>query len=162
MSLWFLFTFPWWWVMLRHVVAGPTTVGELAGGADPHLAGCVTWGACVLWTHWWMLLLCVCAQSCLTLCDPMHCSLPGSSVHGILQARTLQWVDIPFSRGSSRLRDWTLVSCIASRFFTVWGTRGRLSFLWTHSNKSRAYLCDFRLHRIDRGKRRLAMWFCLV
>ena len=41
------------------------------------------------------------AQSCLTLCDPMDCSLPGSSVHGILQARILEWVAIPFSRGSS-------------------------------------------------------------
>ena len=41
------------------------------------------------------------AQSCLTLCDPMDCSLPGSSVHGILQARTLEWVAISFSRGSS-------------------------------------------------------------
>ena len=39
-------------------------------------------------------------QSCLTLCDPMDCSLPGSSVHGILQARILEWVAIPFSRGS--------------------------------------------------------------
>ena len=39
--------------------------------------------------------------SCLTLCDPMDCSLPGSSVHGILQARMLEWVAIPFSRGSS-------------------------------------------------------------
>ena len=41
------------------------------------------------------------AQSCPTLCDPMDCSLPGSSVHGILQARILEWVDMPFSRGSS-------------------------------------------------------------
>ena len=41
------------------------------------------------------------AQSCLTLCDPMDCSLPGSSVHGILQARILEWVTIPFYRGSS-------------------------------------------------------------
>ena len=45
------------------------------------------------------------AQSCLTLCDPMDCSLPGSSVHGIFQARVLEWVVISFSRGSSRLRD---------------------------------------------------------
>ena len=41
------------------------------------------------------------AQSCPTLCDPVDCSLPGSSVHGILQARTLEWVAISFSRGSS-------------------------------------------------------------
>ena len=46
-------------------------------------------------------------QSRLTLCDPMGCSPPGSSVHGILQARILEWVAIPFSRGSSKLRDQT-------------------------------------------------------
>ena len=45
------------------------------------------------------------AQSCLTLCDPMDCSLPGFSVHGILQARILEWVTISFSRGSSQPRD---------------------------------------------------------
>jgi len=45
------------------------------------------------------------AQSCLTLCNPVNCSLPGSSVHGILQARVLEWVAISFSRGSSRPRD---------------------------------------------------------
>ena len=45
------------------------------------------------------------AQSCPTLCNPMDCSLPGSSLHGILQARVLEWVAIAFSRGSSRPRD---------------------------------------------------------
>ena len=49
-------------------------------------------------------------QLCLSLCDPMDCSPPDSSVHGILQARTLEWVAIPFSRESSPPRDWTLVS----------------------------------------------------
>ena len=52
------------------------------------------------------------AQSCLTLCDPMDCSLPSSSIHGILQARILEWVAISFSRGSSRPRDQTHVSGI--------------------------------------------------
>ena len=61
-------------------------------------------------------------QSCLTLCDPMDCGPPGSSVHGILQARILEWVAIPFFRGTSRPRDRTLVSCIAGRFFIVWAT----------------------------------------
>ena len=61
----------------------------------------------------------------------MNCSLPGSCVHGIFQARILKWVAIPFSRGSSRPRDGTLVSCIAGRRFTVWATgegalKGRL------------------------------------
>ena len=75
----------------------------------------------------WACVLCVCelvAQSCLTLYHPMDCSpLSGSSVHGILQARILELVAFPFSRGSSWPRDWTLVSCIAGRFFTTWATR---------------------------------------
>ena len=58
------------------------------------------------------------AQSCLTLCDPMDCSPPGSFVHGILQARILA-VSIPFPRGSSRPRDQTQISYIAGRFFTI-------------------------------------------
>ena len=62
------------------------------------------------------------AQSCPTLCDPMDCSPPGSSIHGIFRARVLEWVAISFSRGSSRPRDWTQVSCIAGIHFTVWAT----------------------------------------
>ena len=50
----------------------------------------------------------------------MDCSPPGSSVHGILQARILEWAAIPFSRDSSPPRDWTWVSCTEGRFFTVW------------------------------------------
>ena len=59
-------------------------------------------------------------QLCLTLCEPMDCSLPGSSVRGILQARILEWIAISFSRGSSWPRDWTQVSRIAGRHFTDW------------------------------------------
>ena len=62
-------------------------------------------------------------QSCPTLCDPMDCSLPGSSVHGIFQARVLEWVAISSSRGSSQPRDRTWVSCIVGRRFTIWATR---------------------------------------
>ena len=58
-------------------------------------------------------------QSCPTLCNPMDYSLPGSSVYGILRARILEWVAIPFSRGYSQPRDQTRVFCIASRFFTT-------------------------------------------
>ena len=68
-------------------------------------------------------------QFCLTLCDPMDCSPPGSSIHGILQARILEWVAISFSRGSSQPRDWTQVSSIAGRFFTIWATREAQSLL---------------------------------
>ena len=74
--------------------------------------------------------VCVCAwvvQSCPTLCDLMNYSPPGFSVHGILQARILEWIATPFSRGSSRPRDRTLVSCTAGRFFTVWATGKPLS-----------------------------------
>ena len=58
------------------------------------------------------------AQSCPTLCDPMNCT-----VHGILQARILERVAFPFSRGSLQLRDQTLVSCITGGFLTSWATR---------------------------------------
>ena len=63
------------------------------------------------------------AQSFPTLWDPIDCSPPVSSVCGILQVRALEWVALPFSRGSSQLRDGTLVSCIAGRVFTAWATR---------------------------------------
>ena len=63
------------------------------------------------------------AQLCTTLCDPTDCSLPGSYTHAILQARILEWVAIPFSRGSSQPTDRTWVSCIAARFFTFWAAR---------------------------------------
>ena len=59
------------------------------------------------------------AQWCPTLCDPMNYSLPGSSLHGILQARVLEWVAISFFRGFSRPRDWTRVSRIPGRCFNL-------------------------------------------
>ena len=67
-------------------------------------------------------MVCVCAkllQLCLTPYDSMGCSLPDSSVHGILQPIILEWVAIPFSMGSSQPRDRTWVSYIAGGFFTV-------------------------------------------
>ena len=83
----------------------------------------------------WFLNLCVCvcvcvwvAQSCPTLCNPMDYSLSVSSVPGILKAGILEWVVISFSRGSSRTRDRTLVSCIAGRLFTVWATGKFLNY----------------------------------
>ena len=59
--------------------------------------------------YWYVLV----AQSCLTLCNPIDCSPPGSSVHGILQARILEWIAMPSSRGSSQPRDQTLVSYVS-------------------------------------------------
>ena len=91
----------------------------------------------------WFSCFCVRAksslQSCLMLCDPMDCSPPGSSVHGILQARILERVAMPSSRGSSWPRDQTWVSCIAGRFFTaeppgkpwhVYTTRYKIDNYW--------------------------------
>ena len=71
------------------------------------------------------------AQSCPTLCDSKDCSLPGFSVHGIFQARILEWVAISFSSVSSQPRKQTWVSCIEGRFFTNWATReARLALLF--------------------------------
>ena len=76
-------------------------------------------------------VLCLVAQSCPTLCDPMDCSPLGSSVHGILQAMSS-------SRGSSQPRGWTPVSHIAGRFFTIWATREAQEYLeWVASPFSR-------------------------
>ena len=74
---------------------------------------------------------------CPTLCDPVDCRPPGSSVHGFLQARILEWVDIPFSRGSSQPRDWTQVSCIAGGFLTIRATREAPppKIIWTLSQR---------------------------
>ena len=62
-------------------------------------------------------------QSCPTLCDPVDCNLLGFSIHGILQARILEWIAMSFSRGSSRPRDQTGVSCTAGGFFTSRATK---------------------------------------
>ena len=62
------------------------------------------------------------AQLCLTICNPMDCSLPVSSIHGIFQARVLKWVAISFPGASSWPRDCPRVSCIVSRCFPVWVT----------------------------------------
>ena len=69
------------------------------------------------------MCLCLVTHSCPTLCDPTDSSLPGSSVHGILQARIPEWIAVLSSRGSSQPRDQTQVSLIAGRFFTIWATR---------------------------------------
>ena len=75
---------------------------------------------------WHIVCVPVCFSHVQLFCDPMNCSLSGSSVHGILQVRILEWVAIPFSRQSSWPRDRTWVSYIARRFFTIWTTRETL------------------------------------
>ena len=99
------------------------------------------------WSMVGWICRCVCVQSlqlCLTLCDPMDCSPPGSSVHGILQARILEWVAISFSRRPSQPRDGTHVSCTSpalaggflllshqgSQNMQVWNLKYRTVKLW--------------------------------
>ena len=79
---------------------------------------------------------CSVAKSSPTLCDPMECRLPGSSVHGIFQARILEWIAIFFSRGSSRFKDWTRISCSDRQILYHCTTWEALTWLWE----------NFRLH----------------
>ena len=104
---------------------------------------------------------CWCAhtQSCVTFCDPMDCSLPGSSVPSIFQTRILEWVAISFSKGASRPRDWThvsFVSCISRQifflffFFTtsaIWEALGIANGSWLSKSspwRSVLELCHFQ------------------
>ena len=106
----------------------PDSLSVLVLGSicDPFLSD-----ALLLEAQLWRSLTCISgpkvkvkvAQSCPALCNPIECSLPGSSVHGILQTRILKWVAIPFSRGSSQHRDKAQVYHISGRFFTIWATR---------------------------------------
>ena len=106
-------------------------------------------------------------QSCLTLCDPMDCSLPGSSVHGILQGRIVEWVTVPFSRESSRPRDQTHVSRIVDRFFPVWATREALRILCIKCKTQVVLLSCLRravtMHEVREASCRVLcrMWPCL-
>ena len=84
-----------------------------------------------------------CARSCLTLWDPMDRSPPGSSVHGVLQARILEWVAMPSSRGSSWPRGRTWVSCTGGRFFTTWATREALRIEVIFFNSSYLHVVSF-------------------
>ena len=83
-------------------------------------------GKCCLNTSSFSYLIsfrcCLVTKSCPTLCDPMDCSPPGSSVHGILQARILEWVAISFSRGSSQAGDQTRISCIGRWVLYHWSS----------------------------------------
>ena len=81
-------------------------------------------------------------QSCPTLFDPTDCSWPGFSDHGILQARTLEWIAMPSCRGSSWPRDWTWVSWTAGRFCTIWTTREALDKCRKSIKKQRHYFDD--------------------
>ena len=104
----------------------------------------------------WSCHVC-CVQSCLTLCNSMDCSPPGSPFHGILQTRILEWVVISFSRGSQP-RDRTPVSSIAGGFFTHWATRDalrlyRMSSQW--SSESYCLLLTKLLLQVQNGPQNL-------
>ena len=101
--------------------------GSLGAVASaPTLSHPISHGPCLSlpWAHQLALVVVLVAQLSPTLCDPLDCSPPGSSVRGILQARILEWIAIPFTRGSSQPRNQTRVSCVASRFSTVCATAG--------------------------------------
>ena len=82
---------------------------------------------------------CLVTKSCLTLCDPMDCSSPGFSVHGICQTRILEWVALPSSRGSSWPRDRTHIFCVGRQILYHWAT----SEAWTWYYSFNLYLVFF-------------------
>ena len=92
----------------------------------------IYWYICIYIYIYTYAVLCLVALLCPTLCDPLDCSPPGSSVHGILQARILEWIAMPSSRGFSQPRDLTCVSCIAGGFFTSWPTREAHLYLYLY------------------------------
>ena len=75
---------------------------------------------------------CLVIKSCLTLCDPMNYSPPGFSIHGISQARTLEWVAVPFFRESYQPRDQTWISCIGRQILYHWAT-GKSTHMYTYT-----------------------------
>ena len=106
------------------------------------------------------------AQSCPTLCDPMDCSLPGSSIHGVFQAKVLESVAISFSRGSSWPRDRTRVSYTIGRRFTVWATREAelRRFTPLHQIKENFFFyffCTYFLRHLFPGHKFLFLQFLL-
>ena len=127
-----------WWTLLGLARIQHNWL-DLATFLSSHIKQkCYPSGAVKLFWHWLHekeVEVSKVAQSCPTLCDPKDCCLPGSSVHGIFQARVLEWVAIPFSRGSSWPRDWTYISYIsalAGKFFTTsatWEAQGSLCYV---------------------------------
>ena len=107
-----------------------------------------------------MMCVCICAHWCPTLCNPMDCNTPGSSVDGIIQARILKWIAISFSRGSSPPSDQTRLSCVSGIqggffffFFTRWVTREApisndiLLYCFPGSTSGKEPACQCRKHK---------------
>ena len=102
------------WDLALHLSPSSALPLSLVSSHLPHHTNTRPLSSCVRGPCW-----SVCVQSCPTLCDPKDCSPPGSSDHGIFQARILEWVTVSFSRGSSQTRSRTHISCTAGKFFTA-------------------------------------------
>ena len=89
--------------------------------------------------------MCLVAQSCLTLCNPMDCSLPGSSVHGDSPGKNTGLGCHALLLGSSQSRNWTQASCIAGRFFTIWATRGAQIWIYSQINTLNFTLLNYNI-----------------
>ena len=114
---------PWLWIRLPISPKIGVLAEVLLRRGKPISDRCLSW-----WEHTPPLSVCwLFSHIQLFVCDPLDCSPPGSSVHGFLLARLLDWVAISFSRGSSQPRTRTQGSCTAGRFFTIWATREALS-----------------------------------
>ena len=87
---------------------------------------------CVCLSLYIYVCMCLVARSCQTLCDPMHSSLPGSSVHEISQARKLEWVAMPSSRGSTQPSDPIHVYCIDRLFLYHLSHQGSPIYVYTY------------------------------
>ena len=114
---------PCWWrrksmLRLAVIVFSPTVISSRSLNLV-----CQVTCVCVCVCARVCVRICAPAQPCPTLCDPMDCSPPGSSVHGIFQSRILEWVAISFSKGSSPPRDGIHISCIGRWILYHWATR---------------------------------------
>ena len=108
----------------------------------------------------WNVYVCLVAHSCPTLCNPMDYSLLDSYACGVLQAKILEWVAMPSSRGSSQPRDRTQVSCIAGGFSTVWATREALFEMRASAIKS--LVSGTHLHIWDATSHGNKFWLLLL
>ena len=124
-----------WWAAVYEVSQSRTWLKWLSSSSRGIISSLMKWKYQVVPRLWRItsIMKVKVIYSCPTLCDPM-----GYTVHGILQARILEWVAYPFTRGSSQPRDQTQVSYIASGFFTSWATREAQRCASLTSNQSRA------------------------
>ena len=126
---------------------------------------CFLWERKISGVKFCVYLLCVClvAQSCLTLCHPMNDSPPGSIVLGISQARILEWVDISFSRGSSRSSNWTRISCgscIGRQILYHWDTWEAQEVIQGYIYPKPKYIVIFNLRNCTEIK--VFLWIFLL